>query len=186
MSSDQTIVFWNQSAERILGYSADEVLGRHCGEVDFDLDPLGFASEDQDVGALVTALTTGEVPEAPNLPVHDVSEPSELISQTPVLVWDVEGGTPLLLYLVDDGQGLESEYPVVIADPSGAGMLTPREVEVLHLVALGKDTLAIAAEIGVSEHTALNHIRNFRQKLDAQNKLQAVVTAVGLGILRWQ
>ena len=186
VSSDQTIVFWNQSAERILGYSADEVLGRHCGEVDFDLDPLGFASEDQDVGALVTALTTGEVPEAPNLPVHDVSEPSELISQTPVLVWDVEGGTPLLLYLVDDGQGLESEYPVVIADPSGAGMLTPREVEVLHLVALGKDTLAIAAEIGVSEHTALNHIRNFRQKLDAQNKLQAVVTAVGLGILRWQ
>ena len=186
MSSDQTIVFWNQSAERIFGYSADEVRGRYCGEVDSDLDPLRFASGDQDVGALVEAMTTGQVLEALNLPAEGASGTSNPISLTPMLVLDVECGTPLLLYLADDGQGVESEDPVVIADPGGAGMLTPREVEVLHLVALGKGTAAIAAEIGVSEHTALNHIRNFRNKLDAQNKLQAVVTAVRLGILRWQ
>ena len=80
----------------------------------------------------------------------------------------------------------QSDDPVVIADPTGAGKLTPREVEVLHLVALGWETAAIAEELGVSVHTALNHIRNFRQKLDAQNKLQAVVAAVRLGILKWQ
>ncbi len=186
MSSDQTIVFWNQSAERIFGYSADEVRGRYCGEVDPDLDPLRFASGDQDVGALVEAMTTGQVLEALNLSAEGASGTSNPISLTPMLVLDVERGTPLLLYLADDGQGAESEDPVVIADPGGAGRLTPREVEVLHLVALGKETAAIAAEIGVSKHTALNHIRNFRQKLNAQNKLQAVVTAVRLGILRWQ
>ena len=80
----------------------------------------------------------------------------------------------------------QSDDPMVIADPAGAGMLTPREVEVLHLVALGWETATIAGELGVSEHTVLNHIRNFRQKLDAQNKLQAVIAAVRLGILKWQ
>lgn len=80
----------------------------------------------------------------------------------------------------------QSGDPVVVADPSGAGKITPREVEVLRLVALGWETEAIAEELGVSKHTALNHIRNFRQKLDAQNKLQAVITAVRLGILKWQ
>lgn len=80
----------------------------------------------------------------------------------------------------------QSDEPVIISDPKGAGKLTPREVEVLHLVALGWDTASIAEELGVSEHTALNHIRNFRQKLDAQNKLQAVIAAVRLGILKWQ
>ena len=75
---------------------------------------------------------------------------------------------------------------VVVADPTGAGRLTPRELEVLHLVALGWDTARIAQELGVSEHTALNHIRNLRQKLNAQNKLEAVIIAVRLGILKWK
>ena len=30
---DQSIVFWNSEAERILGYRADQVLGRKCFEV---------------------------------------------------------------------------------------------------------------------------------------------------------
>lgn len=80
----------------------------------------------------------------------------------------------------------QADELVVIADPSGAGNLTPREVEVLHLVALGWDTPSIAEELGVSVHTALNHIRNFRRKLNAQNKLQAVLAAVRLGYLKWQ
>ncbi|WP_419844979.1 response regulator transcription factor [Candidatus Poriferisocius sp.] len=85
---------------------------------------------------------------------------------------------------IDDAS--QSDDPMIIADPSGAGKLTPREVEVLHLVSLGWETAKIAEELGVSEHTVLNHIRNFRQKLDAQNKLQAVIAAVRLGILKWQ
>ena len=80
----------------------------------------------------------------------------------------------------------QSDELVVVTDPTGAGKLTPRKLEVLRLVALGWDTPSIAEELGVSVHTALNHIRNFRRKLNAQNKLQAVVAAVRLGYLKWQ
>ena len=61
--------------------------------------------------------------------------------------------------------------------------LTEREQEVLRLVALGWDTPRIAGELGISRHTVRNHIRNLRQKLQANTKLEAVVTGIRLGIL---
>ena len=53
----------------------------------------------------------------------------------------------------------------------------------LRLIALGWDTPKIAGELGISRHTVRNHIRNLRQKLKANTKLDAVVTGIRLGIL---
>ena len=53
----------------------------------------------------------------------------------------------------------------------------------LRLVSGGWDTPRIANELNISPHTVLNHIRHFRRKLDAPTKLDAVVTAIRLGIL---
>ena len=61
--------------------------------------------------------------------------------------------------------------------------LSRRELEILRLVALGLETPRIAEELGISPHTVRNHIRNFRQKLNATNKLDAVLAAIRLGIL---
>ena len=61
--------------------------------------------------------------------------------------------------------------------------LTEREREVLSYLALGWETKYIAEELGVSWYTARNHIRNIRQKLDASTRLEAVMTAMRLGIL---
>ena len=61
--------------------------------------------------------------------------------------------------------------------------LTAREHEVLHLVSMGWETRRIANELNISPHTVLNHIRHFRRKLNAPTKLDAVVTAIRLGIL---
>ena len=53
----------------------------------------------------------------------------------------------------------------------------------LRLVSLGWATPRIATELGISPHTVRNHIRHFRHKLNATTKLDAVVTAMRLGIL---
>ena len=61
--------------------------------------------------------------------------------------------------------------------------LTNRETEVLRLVALSLDSRQLAEELHISEHTVLNHIRNARVKLNAANKLNAVLTARRLGLI---
>ena len=61
--------------------------------------------------------------------------------------------------------------------------LSPREVQVLNLIAAGKTHAAIASELGVREHTVLTHIRNLRVKLGAKNKLDAVLTGIRSGIV---
>jgi DNA-binding NarL/FixJ family response regulator len=61
--------------------------------------------------------------------------------------------------------------------------LTARELEVLRLVSLGWDTQRIADYLDISYHTARNHIRHFRQKLNASTKMDAVLAAIRMGIL---
>ena len=61
--------------------------------------------------------------------------------------------------------------------------MSRRELEVLRLMALGWDTLRIAAQLGVSRHTVRNHIRNLCNKLGGSTKLNAVLRGISLGIL---
>ncbi|HKP18858.1 MAG TPA: LuxR C-terminal-related transcriptional regulator [Gaiellaceae bacterium] len=62
-------------------------------------------------------------------------------------------------------------------------VLTPRQFEVLHLLADGRATTAIAAELGISEETARNHIRAVLGALSARSRLEAVATARRAGLL---
>ena len=61
--------------------------------------------------------------------------------------------------------------------------LTPREVQVLNLLAASKTHTAIASELCIREHTALAHIRNLRVKLGAKNRLDAVLKGIRSGIV---
>ena len=57
-------------------------------------------------------------------------------------------------------------------------VLTAREREVLRMVAMGRGTAWIAAELGVSASTVETHVRNFLDKLEARNRAHAI--ALGL------
>jgi DNA-binding NarL/FixJ family response regulator len=61
--------------------------------------------------------------------------------------------------------------------------LTGRELEVLHHLAKGESSDAIADELFVSLHTLRNHVQNILMKLNAHSKLAAVAAATRLGIL---
>jgi DNA-binding NarL/FixJ family response regulator len=62
-------------------------------------------------------------------------------------------------------------------------LLTPREIEVLKLLAAGKDNLEIAEELFISRRTVKNHISNILSTLQLQNRIQAAVHAVRSGIV---
>jgi DNA-binding NarL/FixJ family response regulator len=61
--------------------------------------------------------------------------------------------------------------------------LTPREHEVLALVAEGRGTKDIAASLGLSVNSVRNLVQRLLVKLDAHSKLEAVVNARRRGIL---
>jgi DNA-binding NarL/FixJ family response regulator len=61
--------------------------------------------------------------------------------------------------------------------------LTPREREVLALLAEGLGNKAIAARLGISEHTAKFHVNGILAKLGVDSRAEAIVRAARLGLV---
>ena len=62
--------------------------------------------------------------------------------------------------------------------------LTPREREVLQLLAAGLDSAAIARRLHISPRTQRNHAGNILAKLGVHSQLQAVVFALRHGVVQ--
>jgi DNA-binding CsgD family transcriptional regulator len=62
--------------------------------------------------------------------------------------------------------------------------LTPRELDVLSLVAEGASNKAIARQLAISVHTVKFHIASLLDKLDAQGRTDAVAQAARLGAIK--
>ena len=63
-------------------------------------------------------------------------------------------------------------------------VLSDREIEILRLIAKGHSNAAISDEISLSENTIKYHIKNILQKLNAHNRMEAVLAAMREGILQ--
>jgi NarL family two-component system response regulator LiaR len=71
----------------------------------------------------------------------------------------------------------------VAADPAGALQLTPRENEVIRLVAAGKSNHEIAQTLVISEKTAKAHISNILGKLNLSDRTQMAIYAIKNGLV---
>ncbi|MDX1437263.1 MAG: response regulator transcription factor [Anaerolineales bacterium] len=65
----------------------------------------------------------------------------------------------------------------------GSAGLSPRELEVIKLVAEGATTGQVAARLYISESTVKTHIKNILKKLDAANRVEAIHKAHQLGLV---
>ena len=68
-------------------------------------------------------------------------------------------------------------------DTVSALSLTPREIEVLYLLAKGRDTPTIAASLFLSVHTVRGYVKEVLRKLGAHSQLEAVAVARRAGLL---
>lgn len=64
-----------------------------------------------------------------------------------------------------------------------AGVLTPRETEVLRLMADGASNKIIAQKLGISDHTAKFHVTSILSKLNAGTRTEAVMLGVRMGLI---
>ncbi len=184
----ERIVFWNDAAVRILGFREDEVLGRKCYEVIGQDD-----CEHSDCGANCLVLQRarrGRTTESYDVMAKTASGRDRLLNVSIVILKGKSARSTLAVHMFRDvsearRSQLEVHRGLVEASQTSgrrdgedaAGRLTPRESEVLRLLATGLDNAKIADVMGISVTTVRNHIDHVLTKLGVHSKLEAVVYA---------
>ncbi len=81
---------------------------------------------------------------------------------------------------------IPTEVAENLAEHLGEETLTPREIEVLQLVATGKRNREIGEKLFITEETVKVHIKHIMEKLYAADRTQAVAIALRRGIIQLQ
>jgi DNA-binding NarL/FixJ family response regulator len=77
----------------------------------------------------------------------------------------------------------ERRIPPAAADDPDSGKLSPREAEVLRLMANGRTNEQIARELLLSTSTVKNHVGRILSKLGASDRTQAAIMAIEMGLI---
>ena len=153
------------------------------------------ASLGEDVLVAWTEAIENEAPEAAVLVVTDDATPGLIAAAARVGASAVlrRGGparnilaalrTPVGVGVLVDAGALATIAVPPRPAPPPATSLTERERDVLRLLGEGRDTRVIAAELGITFHTARGYVKSILQKLDSHTQLEAVVTAQRIGLL---
>jgi DNA-binding NarL/FixJ family response regulator len=78
---------------------------------------------------------------------------------------------------------LSSEAAAEIAEHATDDVLTPREIDVLQLIAKGNANKEIAGQLSLNEETIKGHVKNILAKLGVHDRTHAVTTGLKRGII---
>lgn len=195
------IVLWNTPAERLLGWRANEVLGRECTSVLQCHDTQGRQLCVGSCPMLARARRRQPI-SAQDLRVSDASGATRWVNVTTIAISDEYGGLCNVVHILRDisrdkslerfVQTLRREATAALAgadaDPTPArdvpaASLTLREREVLVLLADGADTATIATRLCVGRSTARKHVQSILGKFGVHRRLEALAHAYRHGLL---
>lgn len=167
LDDDRCVVDANDGVTEVLGYPYDELIGMELRELvplaernatDAALDQLrreGTGSGNRSLlhadGRLINVQYAGSVTELP-------------------------GYGRVAIYVVIDARVIDGSENATTGEQEPG--LTPRENEVVRLVALGHTGDEIAEELHVSPETVRTHVRNAMGKTDARNRAHLVATVL--------
>ncbi len=99
--------------------------------------------------------------------------------------WAPERIAGVLDAVLDGGSGFDEQTPASRDAGGGADAsnLTPRQVEVLSLLAEGHSNKEIEYRLGIAERTVRAHMTEIFQALGAQTRVQAILQAQKLGLI---
>jgi PAS domain S-box-containing protein len=200
---DQRIIFWNQAAAQITGYTYEEVSGLPCHQVLEGHDDQGrlFCFEHC---RIATAALQDKAVEDYDLFISNKSDEVLWINLSTLTFPDNGDESKMILHSFRDvtrkkqseqlisqmlkaakdlKNGGSPQAPSLAANGQPVADLTDRELEVLTLLAQGFSTDKIAQSLSISPSTTRNHIRNILQKLHVHSRLEAVVQAYKHGLV---
>lgn len=187
------IVLWNKAVERLLGYSAGEVVGYSCGGVILGLDQFGnrYCS---DPCPVVQIANRGESIRRFELQMRTKDNQQLHVEVTILNVTGPHQHRLLLPHIIRPIEKAPAEAipPAGTLVPKKANAsntdarvrkLTAREIEVLTMLASGVTAAEIAERLVIAPLTARNHIQNILEKLEVHSKAEAVAFAYKHGLL---
>lgn len=187
------ICFWNHAAVDLLGYSADEVLGKTCSSVLHGIGALGTDVCPRGCAALRCTKQASHIPNF-DLNVTTRGEERIWVNLSSISYVNRRTGMSLLVHLVRDINAqkkreqmfsrmvsISKEVTNLEDAASGASPVAPlssQELEVLRMFAVGATAPRIAKTLGISPQTLRNHLHHINQKLRTHNRLEAVMHAM--------
>lgn len=189
----QTIRYWNPAAERITGHKAENAVGRPCYEVVRNCLAEGEAPICRDGCPSLQAIRKNRIPPVCEVSMLCASGQRKKVLLTPMIIPEPLAPETLLVHLFNESKDDEwveqanktvaQTFTAPVPLPEITERLTPRELDVLLLMASGMTPREIASELYVSYHTVRNHTSNLRRKLGANNNFGLIRKAQELGLL---
>jgi PAS domain S-box-containing protein len=181
----QRVRAWSDAATRVLGYTADEVMGHYCFEVLTGRRPDGHPV------CGVDCPVTRNARKGRGTANYDVTarakDGSPRYVNNSVLVLEGGRGSFRVVHVVRescDTPPARSATPLEpCTDEIAPETLTRRELQVLRMFAAGSTLDQIAAELSVSVFTARNHATSIQHKLGVRNRLQMVLEGMRRGLV---
>ena len=186
------VVAWNLSVERLLGYSPEEAIGTSCARLMEGCDTWGnrycaencpvrdmaarnevikhfdlkFRAKDGRTLVADVSILQFSVPPPHHFFLAHILKPSEHHTAQ-ILNLDTDAAPAPRLSLITARESPDAR----------ARKLTPREVEILGMLAAGRTTADITSILNISALTVRNHTQNILEKLEVHSKAEAVAFA---------
>lgn len=198
------IIFWNQAAEALLGYTAEEVAGLQCYEILGGRDEQGRTLCQRYCRVAIQAEKGGVLPnqdvcvrtrtgEERWLNVTTFTYPINDKNRDEVIVHLFRDATEQKNYqkfvnsILSASEQLQRNgtFRFIPETPEDSQLdeLTTRERQVLELLAQGRGTNEIAGTLTISPSTARNHAQNILEKLGVHSRLEAIAYAYQHGMI---
>jgi PAS domain S-box-containing protein len=175
--ADGVVTTWNSRAEALYGWGRKEAVGRHIMELTVPDESRRTAEE------IIAALQRGSSWQGTfRVRRKDGTRFTAFVKDAPILDGDgrlvgivgvsIEIGDPELAEAVRSARGGSAQ------SARRTRALSPREREVLALLARGLTGEQVAERLVLSPETVRTHIRNAREKLGASTRVEAVTMAL--------
>jgi PAS domain S-box-containing protein len=175
-NADGVVTTWNSRAETLYGWPREEAIGRHINDLTVPAESRRTAEE------ILAVLGQGRPWQGSfRLRRKDGSVFTAFVKDSPIVEEGRLIGVVGVSIEIADPELAAAVRTVVQVRPNSGRRtrtLSPREREVLSLLARGLTGEQIAERLVLSPETIRTHIRNAREKLGASTRVEAVTMAL--------